>query len=99
MGADLLVAERLEHAAYGLALATLPVARPARGHNRSGPVVVACLQQVADGLGHVAHVEVPLAGSATKVGDGVGLATFELGPQKLAEKLVVAIPPVAVVFG
>ena len=99
MGEDLLVVERLQHAAHGLALATRPVAHPACRHDSGGPVVVAGLLQVDDARRHVALVEAPLARLAAQPGDGGGLAPLELGPQELAEELMVAIPLAAIVLG
>ena len=61
--------------------------------------MVAGLLQVDDARRHVALVETPLARLAAQPGDRVGLAPLELGPEELAEELVVAIPLAAIVLG
>ena len=98
-GQDLLATELPEHAAYGLTLTASPEACPTRGDLVGGAPVVAGLEQMDDAARHIALVEVPLPRLAAEPGDRVGIAPGKLGPQELAEELVVAKPLVAVVFG
>ncbi len=99
MRPNLLVAERLQHALDGLALAALPVPGPGATHDIRGSSLIPRAEQVDHALRDVALLEVPRTGATAEGGHGAGFALLQLGSQEVGEELMVSIPAAGVVFG